>query len=475
VPSSAGAGRVRQTSAEPEAAAQAGENENGFGDVLSKLQRKDGRQGEPVSGRARLGERAHLQLGDVEAQLGPQKDGGDDLGLDALADGLGGSDQSLDTAPQSDVPADQPQGADAAIVNNLAAMVAVNAAPPSATTESAPLANPHANRQAADPMTAAKAMLEAKSANTKSPAGASAKTGNQPEHVDTDPALARLATTSASIDTEKTDKSRRSAQATDVSSAQFPDDAAPEPQPANVNASAERPKANVLRQETHFRPVASTAASAPTSHAADASSGGVEMSLAEPATISPAGTTVLSGSGLSGTTPPSQQIADHIFAEAATATDRAGTVPDQVSAKATLRVLHIQLQPADLGAVTVRMELRDAELTLHVEADRRETADLIRNDQDALSKLLRSAGYSVDSGSIRVAEPDRTLATQSTSQQGTQTNLQSFSQSGSGASERQGHAHRGNTGANGGDASPQSSRNDTNETTDSRTGRGLYV
>jgi chemotaxis protein MotD len=145
--------------------------------------------------------------------------------------------------------------------------------------------------------------------------------------------------------------------------------------------------------------------------------------------------------------------------------------PEQLGTKPALKILHIALQPGDLGTVTVRMELNDAELTLHVEAERAETADLIRNDQDTLSKLLRSAGYALEAGSIRVAD----AASAPSGQNGTQTNPQSSPQSQSGASERQGHGHRGSGGSNGGDSGPQASRNDTHETTTNRAGVDLYI
>ena len=172
--------------------------------------------------------------------------------------------------------------------------------------------------------------------------------------------------------------------------------------------------------------------------------------------------------------PPAQQIADRVAAEAASTpvfADRTGMTPEQLGMKPALKILHIALQPGDLGTVTVRMELKDAELTLHVEAERPETADLIRNDQDTLTNLLRSAGYAVDAGSIRVAD----AASAPSGQNGTQTNLQSSPQSQSGASERQGHGHRGSAGSNGGDSGPQASRNDTHETTTNRAGVGLYI
>jgi hypothetical protein len=112
---------------------------------------------------------------------------------------------------------------------------------------------------------------------------------------------------------------------------------------------------------------------------------------------------------------------------------------------------------------------------VHVEADRADTAALIRGDQDTLSNLLRSAGYSVDAGSIKVMEGDRSLVAAPAGQQGTQANLQSSAQSQSGASERQGHGHRGGGAPNGGQSGPPASRNEIDETATNRTGRGLYI
>jgi hypothetical protein len=120
------------------------------------------------------------------------------------------------------------------------------------------------------------------------------------------------------------------------------------------------------------------------------------------------------------------------------------------------------------------MELKDAELSLHVEAERPETAELIRNDQDTLSKLLRASGYNVDPASVRVTDADRTAAAQQTGQNGAQTSFQSSPQSHPGASERQGNQQRGNANASGGESRPQTNRTEVHETPD-RAGRGLYI
>jgi len=113
---------------------------------------------------------------------------------------------------------------------------------------------------------------------------------------------------------------------------------------------------------------------------------------------------------------------------------------------------------------------------LHVEADRAATAEMIRSDQDSLSKLLRASGYNIESASIRVLEGDRSGASQQNNGQqgGAQANLQSQAQSHSGASQRDGDGQRGNSQTSSGDAA-QARRNDTHGTTAQRTGSGLYI
>lgn len=61
-----------------------------------------------------------------------------------------------------------------------------------------------------------------------------------------------------------------------------------------------------------------------------------------------------------------------------------------------LKVLHLELKPAHLGSVTVRIALRDNVVTLHLEAHRSETLSAIERDRDALAGALASAGYSVE-------------------------------------------------------------------------------
>jgi chemotaxis protein MotD len=69
-----------------------------------------------------------------------------------------------------------------------------------------------------------------------------------------------------------------------------------------------------------------------------------------------------------------------------------------------LKVLTIQLHPVELGAVTVRIALKNDTLELQIEAGRHDTARLVEADRDQLSGLLRSAGYSVETMTVRAVE-----------------------------------------------------------------------
>ena len=61
-----------------------------------------------------------------------------------------------------------------------------------------------------------------------------------------------------------------------------------------------------------------------------------------------------------------------------------------------LKVLHLKLEPEDLGAVVLKMRLVDKSLELEVVASRQETADLLAKDKDMLMRALRSSGYAAD-------------------------------------------------------------------------------
>jgi flagellar hook-length control protein FliK len=69
----------------------------------------------------------------------------------------------------------------------------------------------------------------------------------------------------------------------------------------------------------------------------------------------------------------------------------------ETSSDGVLKVLHLELKPANLGSVTVRIELKDNAVTVHLETQRRETLAAIERERDALMTSLSAAGYKVDS------------------------------------------------------------------------------
>ncbi|MEJ2118113.1 MAG: flagellar hook-length control protein FliK [Alphaproteobacteria bacterium] len=105
---------------------------------------------------------------------------------------------------------------------------------------------------------------------------------------------------------------------------------------------------------------------------------------------------------------PTAQLANRITGEIYGASPAGpSAVPQSITqdtdgSGSTVKVLQLRLDPPELGALTVRMSLKQNVLTLQVEATRPETASLIERDREALSGLLRSAGYSVDGLSVQM-------------------------------------------------------------------------
>ncbi len=71
-----------------------------------------------------------------------------------------------------------------------------------------------------------------------------------------------------------------------------------------------------------------------------------------------------------------------------------------------LRVLQLQLHPAELGLVTIKMRLAGDNLEMELQTSSEETAQLLRHDSEKLSGLLRGSGYRPDVISIQVKPPD---------------------------------------------------------------------
>jgi chemotaxis protein MotD len=89
--------------------------------------------------------------------------------------------------------------------------------------------------------------------------------------------------------------------------------------------------------------------------------------------------------------PVADQIAAGVRAELNA--DGMGTA----SSDGVVKVLNIELKPANLGSVTVRIALKDNAITVHIETQQRDTQTAIERERDALVGALAAAGYSVDS------------------------------------------------------------------------------
>jgi flagellar hook-length control protein FliK len=94
-----------------------------------------------------------------------------------------------------------------------------------------------------------------------------------------------------------------------------------------------------------------------------------------------------------------QQVAGRIVATAVSLQKepaRADMSPIHASSAPVVKVLHLQLQPDDLGTITIRMSLKGDALDIRLEASRSETAGMLQRDQDALAKLIGAAGYRIE-------------------------------------------------------------------------------
>ncbi len=65
-----------------------------------------------------------------------------------------------------------------------------------------------------------------------------------------------------------------------------------------------------------------------------------------------------------------------------------------------VRMMTLELDPPNLGAVTIKMRLAGDSVEVHLTADRLETTNLLRQERGALSDAMQSAGYSFDIAAI---------------------------------------------------------------------------
>jgi chemotaxis protein MotD len=68
-----------------------------------------------------------------------------------------------------------------------------------------------------------------------------------------------------------------------------------------------------------------------------------------------------------------------------------GSAPDQ-----PLKILTINLEPPQLGNVTVRLRLVGTEVSIHLAAERKDTSQMLDQQRDSIRDLMQSAGYVAD-------------------------------------------------------------------------------
>ncbi|KQO72746.1 flagellar hook-length control protein FliK [Methylobacterium sp. Leaf89] len=142
------------------------------------------------------------------------------------------------------------------------------------------------------------------------------------------------------------------------------------------------------------------AARAARSSLAPALPGVADANLSTPLTL-PAGS--LSGPAAA----PAQQVAAAVLAELPRGPAGAvpGALPGAPTGEGPLKLLTLQLHPADLGTVLVRMRLRDGQLEMSLQASREDSARLLREGGEVLNDLLRQGGYRPESVTVTVASP----------------------------------------------------------------------
>lgn len=178
-----------------------------------------------------------------------------------------------------------------------------------------------------------------------------------------------------------------------------------------------------------------------------------------------------------GVASPAHQVAGQIVATAlAVRQEEAqpiGTLAAKSPSPPVVKILRLELQPADLGTITIRMSLRQDALDIRVEASRYDTARLLQRDQDSLAKLITGAGYRIDGMAVVAAVADGAGVADGRSQ----TLLPSSTLSHWGSSQQDSRSSGGRPNA---EPDPRSSRGKQNDDHDKRrpargAGGDLYV
>jgi flagellar hook-length control protein FliK len=123
------------------------------------------------------------------------------------------------------------------------------------------------------------------------------------------------------------------------------------------------------------------------------------------------------------------QATDNVLTQSSHGNEAVRTISIKASESA-LRILNLQLHPADLGMVTIKMRLAGSSLEMELHVEREETAQLLRHDSEKLSALLRGSGYRPDAISVHVSDAVIQDRVGTRAQADMQMQGQSFSQGG---------------------------------------------
>jgi chemotaxis protein MotD len=96
--------------------------------------------------------------------------------------------------------------------------------------------------------------------------------------------------------------------------------------------------------------------------------------------------------------------------EGARVADAPGLETHKAADSRPVRMMTLELDPPDLGSVTVKMRLAGDSVEIHLTADRYETTQMLRQERGALTDAMQSAGYTFDIAAIdHTRTPDANL------------------------------------------------------------------
>jgi hypothetical protein len=140
------------------------------------------------------------------------------------------------------------------------------------------------------------------------------------------------------------------------------------------------------------------------------------------------------GAAVTGTASPSQQVFDAIRDTLPRASGSSTTASAVLpSSEQPLKVITLALSPANLGTVSIELSLKGDQLGVKVQAEAG-AAKLLSQDDGALEKLLKSAGYSLQGISVQIvshsAQPSATAMQPQPDQNSTSTSTSTGENSG---------------------------------------------